>query len=185
MSKSLDSTEVARKFTSIAREYCGIVESAQNLGRLELLERVHTILPQLICEAVTLPITEIGDTAFRDDEEAQVSTGVEQDRMNEEQSARLYELLKAKLGDMDIYWQVWNPTKDSVAIHGSLADDFADIYSDLKATITRDGDLRGSPEEVIWEWRTGYYSHWGKHAIDGLKTLHFLLQMKHMGLTSS
>jgi hypothetical protein len=32
------------------------------------------------------------------------------------------------------------------------------------------------PEDVIWEWRLGYYSHWGHHAIHALLTIHFRLQ---------
>jgi hypothetical protein len=27
-------------------------------------------------------------------------------------------------------------------------------------------------------WSLGYYSHWGKHAIDALRTIHFLLEEK-------
>jgi hypothetical protein len=30
-------------------------------------------------------------------------------------------------------------------------------------------------EDIIWEWRLGFSSHWGKHAIDALRTIHFRL----------
>ncbi len=28
---------------------------------------------------------------------------------------------------------------------------------------------------VIWDWRFGFYSHWGDHATSALRTIHALL----------
>ena len=31
----------------------------------------------------------------------------------------------------------------------------------------------GAPEgDVVWEWRFGFYSHWGRHATEALRALH-------------
>jgi len=57
-----------------------------------------------------------------------------------------------------------------------LADDFADIYRDLKEGLNLNESHEASPEDNIWHWRLGYYSHWGKHAIDAVRTIHFLLE---------
>lgn len=85
-------------------------------------------------------------------------------------------MLKAKLGEWDLYWEVFDPTKDSEAIRGSLADDIADVYRDIKEGLgCQDLDL-ALQGDAIWEWRVGFYSHWGKHAIDALRTIHFLLE---------
>ena len=80
---------------------------------------------------------------------------------------------KRLLEDWDLYWQVFDPTKDSEAIYGSLADDIADIYRDLKEGL--DDIHLARAEDIIWEWRLGFSSHWGKHAIDALRTIHFRL----------
>lgn len=96
--------------------------------------------------------------------------------MKEAEWERLYQSLKEKLGEWNLYWQVFDPTKDSEAIRGSLADDVADVYRDVKEGLdchNPDSTLQG---EAIWVWRVGYYSHWGKHAIDALRTIHFLLE---------
>jgi hypothetical protein len=82
-------------------------------------------------------------------------------------------LLKEKLGDWDSYRQVFDPTEDTEAIFGSLADDIADIYRDLQEGLVL---CEARPQDAIWEWRLLFYSHWGKHAINALLTTHFRLQ---------
>lgn len=72
--------------------------------------------------------------------------------------------------------QVFDPTKDNEAVHGSLADDFADIYRELKEELVLNEIHQASPKQNIWNWRLGYYSRWGKHAIDALRTMHFVLE---------
>ncbi len=96
-------------------------------------------------------------------------------RMTQEQWGELCSLLKEKLGDWNLYSPVFDPTKDREAIYGSLADDIADIYRDLKEGLVLHSDL-APPNDILWEWRLGFYSHWGKHAIDARHTIHFLLE---------
>jgi len=71
---------------------------------------------------------------------------------------------------------VFDPTKDSEAISGSLADDIADIYRDLKKGLELKETYPRQPEAAIWQWRFGFYSHWGKHAMDALLAIHSRLQ---------
>lgn len=72
--------------------------------------------------------------------------------------------------------QVFDPTKDREAIYGSLADDIADIYRDLKEGLVLHHSGLASPNDILWDWRLGFYSHWGKHSMDALRTIHFLLE---------
>ena len=177
MSTSLNNAEVAARFASVAQEFCGVIDSASNLDRIELLMQVYRILPHLIGEAIKLPNTELSDDESQEEEtvKSQARAGL---RLSEAEWGKLYEFLKAKLGDLNLYWEVWDPTKDHEAIHGSLADDFADIYRDLKEGLRLGDAHQALPEDKIWHWRLGYYSHWGKHAIDALRTIHFLLEEK-------
>ena len=56
--------------------------------------------------------------------------------------------LKGKLGDWDLYHQVFDPTQDDEA---SLADDIADIYSDLKEGLAFvQAGLGHKPEKAIF-----------------------------------
>jgi hypothetical protein len=177
MSAPPNNAEVAALFASVAQEFCSVIDTAPNLDRIELLTQVYGILPRLISKAIDLPNMELSD----DESEQEVSRKSQTRarlRLSEEQWVKLYEFLKAKLGDLNLYWEVWDPTKEHEAICGSLADDFADIYRDLKAGLSLGEAHQVPPEDNIWHWRLGYYSHWGKHAIDALRTIHFLLEEK-------
>ena len=177
MSTSQNNAEVAARFASVAQEFCSVIDSAPNLDTIELLMRVYRILPHLISEAVNLPNMELSEDESQE-EDSRKSQARARLRLSEAQWGKLYEFLKAKLGDLNLYWEVWDPTKDHEAIHGSLADDFADIYRDLKEGLSLAEAHQVPPEDNIWHWRLGYYSHWGKHAIDALRTIHFLLEEK-------
>ncbi len=175
MSISAKNAEAANRFGSVAQRFCSVVDSAPNLDRTELLVRVYRILPQLINEAIDLPNVELSDDEGQEEERRKSQARV-QARLSQAQWAQLYAFLREKLGDWDLYWQVFDPTKDNEAIRGSLADDIADIYRDLKEGLVLSKAQQALPEDNIWEWRLGFYSHWGKHAIDALRTIHFLLE---------
>jgi hypothetical protein len=60
---------------------------------------------------------------------------------------------------------------DSV-VDGSLSDDIADVYRDL-----RNGFLSydsGDVDEAVWNWRTEFESHWGRHAAHAIYALQAL-----------
>ncbi len=156
----------AARFKDTAERFCHIVDSASGFGGVEILFRIYQILPTLIGEAVQLPDVELTD----DQNPNRLETPGKQ-----EQWKKLYDLLKVKLGDADLYWQVFDPTKHSEPIHGTLADDIADIYGDLKEGLTLLDDCSGTTAEAIWTWRTLFLSHWGDHAMNGLRTIHHLL----------
>ena len=159
--------EVADRFATVARQYCSVVESAATLDRTELLLRIYRILPKLIDEAISLPQVDTSDDDQTVEEMPRVSV-----RQSGDEWSHLYNLLKEKLGDWDLYWQVFDPITDREAICGTLADDIADIYRDLRRGLVLH-ELPSCPSaDVIWDWRLHYYFHWGQHAIEALFTIH-------------
>jgi len=172
MNVPADNAEAAKRFSLIAQQFCALVDSVPRLDRGELLVRLYRLLPQLISEAIALPNVELGDDGDQA-EGTRKSAPPAKSRLSHEQWTELYNRLRETLGDCDLYWQVFDPTKDNEAIHGSLADDVADIYRDLKEGL--DDIHLARSEDAIWEWRLGFSSHWGKHAIDSLRTIHFRL----------
>jgi hypothetical protein len=169
MSSVPDNAEIAKQFASVAKKFCDVIESTPNLDRTELLVQIYTILPQLISHAISLPKVEPNDNESYEKLRTKLS-------LSHAQWSELYQSLKIKLGDANLYWAVWDPMKKSEAIHGSLADDCADIYRDLKVGLDLSGADQAVLESNIWHWRFGYHSHWGKHAIDALRTIYFLLE---------
>lgn len=61
---------------------------------------------------------------------------------------------------------------DSEAIHGSLADDLADIYRDLKEGLTLTSVKEYPSRGIVFEWQYSFETHWGKHAINAIAVLH-------------
>ena len=175
MTRVNDNAEIASRFAGIVNRFCSVVDSASGMERADLLLQIYRILPKLVDEAIGLPDIELSDY----DEPIEGGGRVAR-RANVRQSLQqwdqLYSLLKEKLGDWDRYSQVFDPTEDKEAIPGSLADDIADIYGDLKEGLVRSETQQAQPEDIIWSWRLLFYSHWGKHAIDALLAIHFRLQ---------
>ena len=170
--------EIANRFGSVAQRYCALVDTAGTLETAELLLQLYRILPELISEAVRLPDIDL----YGRDEDADPNEDLSNKRvrapMSPDEWNKLYELLKEKLGDANLYWTIFDPTETNEAIYGSLADDIADIYRDLKEGLVLTEKRAATPEEVIWDWRFGFYSHWGDHAINALRTIHNLLDDK-------
>jgi hypothetical protein len=166
--------QIADRFSAIAYQFCSVVDSASGLDRTELLGKLYPVLPALISAAITLP-----DVSRDDDDELEGSSSRVSDvrHLTEQEWGELYKVLKERLGDWDLYRQVFDPTQDNNAVFGSLADDIADIYRDLKDGLAVRETLQILPDAIaIWTWRLLFYSHWGKHAMDALLTIHFRLQ---------
>jgi hypothetical protein len=166
MSAQHDISGAFAEFKSVAARYCSVVDSSASLDRATLLVQIYGILPQLIHEAIALP-----DVAPSD----QGDERVVELRITQKEWQRLYDSLKEKLGDWNLYCSIFDPTKDSEAVRGSLADDIADIYRDIKEGLACDSPGLSLQNDIIWEWRLGYYSHWGQHAMEALRTIHSLL----------
>jgi len=158
--------EVAARFAVTAKKFCSIVDSASDIERTEFVAQVYRILPKLIDVAIEMPDVERPDTR-------QQRSPLD---VRHHEWERRYNALKEKFGDWNVYRQVFDPTKDSEAISGSLADDIADIYRDLKKGLELKETYPRQPEAAIWQWRFGFYSHWGKHAMDALLAIHSRLQ---------
>lgn len=56
---------------------------------------------------------------------------------------------------------------------GDLGDDLVDIWGDL---VTGLRSLQGgaTADDVLWQWKFDFESHWGQHAVDALRLLHAL-----------
>lgn len=166
---------VVNRFGLIAQQYCSLVDSRSALGKSEFLLQVYRMLPKLIAEAIRLPLVNFGDDE-NEVQEAAINQIRAKTEMRQREWEQLYDSLKEQLGDWGLCWQVFDPRKDNEAIRGSLADDIADIYRELEDGIVLKEAIEVPPHEIIFEWRLGFFTHWAKHAIDALRTMHFLLE---------
>lgn len=171
-------SDTAERFGLIAKQFCSVIDSRFSLERADFLLKIYRMLPILISEGIDLPPVEFSDDENQE-QEARIRQARAKTEMRQEEWNQLYNSLKEKLGDWDLYWQVFDPRTDNEAIHGSLADDIADIYRELKDGISLRESNETPPYEIIFDWRLGFFSHWGKHAIDALRIIHFLLEGTH------
>jgi hypothetical protein len=77
-----------------------------------------------------------------------------------------------KIGQYDHYWEVFNPYQFEQPLGATLSDDILDIYKDVKKGILL--YQRNEQIEAIWEWKFGFEIHWGSHAVDAIRTLHYV-----------
>lgn len=93
--------------------------------------------------------------SFDDDENEEQEAFIRKVRgeteMRQQDWGQLCDSLKEKLGDWNLYWMVFDPRTDNEAIHGSLADDIADIYRDLKDEIALK-ETNGVPALGVFAW---------------------------------
>ena len=167
MNATNNASAIFSEFKSVAVRFCDIVNSSEVYEKTEFLLKIYAVLPERIQQGVKLP-----DLGVDDDETAREP---EQTRLTDREWEHLDESLKAKLGGWNLYMDVFDPTRDNEAIRGSLADDIADIYRDVKEGIDQPDPGVAMQRDTIWTWRLLYYSHWGQHAMGALRTIHWLL----------
>jgi hypothetical protein len=156
MSENLETR--LRAFSDAAAEFSDVVDAA-GTGPAQFLRRLERVLPALHQLLLELPTVTLGE---RDDDIPEPS---------DEERAVVYQTLKNALGKYDVYRTVFDSKNlEEQAIHGSLANDLADIYFEVVCPI-RAWRQGVDPICVIWELRLSFYSHWGRHLLSAQKAL--------------
>ena len=74
----------------------------------------------------------------------------------------------------DYYWCVFEPFEPQKpeSMVGSISDDLADIWRDLKAGLTEiDSGKATSISDAVWHWRFSFETHWAQHAAGAIVAL--------------
>jgi hypothetical protein len=163
-------------FAELAAEYCDLVETHEQTTPESFRLRMRDLIPRLYAAGLALPST---DVLYADEPEADPGDDApyeprppDLDRLELDPWRALYGRLSTFFGEVNHYREVfdpWEPPGDP-EVTGSLADDIADIYLDLRC-----GLLKWNREETgpaLWEWRFGLEHHWGEHATGAIRALH-------------
>ena len=163
-------SEEARRFVSVAAEYCALIEKAEHLTRAVLLRQLDRLLPRVYHAGCTLADVEpdSSEIASRD--------------LPSEEARRLVHVLSDKLGPYDPYSEMFNPVdrEDHAPVGGMLSGDLAETYEDLWNALAVARGGTASAADVLWEWRFGFVSHWGRHVASALRVVNALLHTEYV-----
>jgi hypothetical protein len=155
------------QFVESARSFCHLIESHHAFGASPFAEKMLGILPRLYLAALQLSDLEIAT------EDPLVSA-----RQHLE-IRHVHVDLAHKLEPYNFYWDTLNLfayLDEAAYAAGDLADDLIDIYGDLKVGLNSfdkgtETNVRGAP----WHWQFSFSTHWGKHLVDAVRVLHYLV----------
>lgn len=152
----------AGEFARVARAYCEFIESfdaAEERDSTQFLSGLSRLLPRLHLAAES-----VSDAEFTDDLLAEIDP---------ERRFALFSRLRQALGELDSYWTEFDVGRDLQERSGSLADDLADIYWELKVGLER-LEQEQRPLSILRCWGAGYRLHWGQHLVDAERHLYGL-----------
>jgi len=150
-------------FAALAQQYCAAVEDPAVRGT-KGLRTIHDLLLLVHAAAMKLPHIESTDNLKRS--------------IPHDDAWAVFQGLQQRL-PIDRYWDSFNPLEepDNQSIQSSLADDLCDIWRELKEGLLELNTDGGQPcEDIWWEWRFGFQSHWGHHSASALRVMYFALR---------
>lgn len=151
--------EIVVRFHDLAVAYCRWAEE----GPYEKENEVYTALQMvaaLYLQALVLPCVDPGEEDIPDMGITKLG------------SKHFYERFKSL--PFQYYREIFHPLaipespEESVA--GDIADDLMDIYVDLKEGILLYESAK--PVAAVFQWRTTFGFHWGRHATSAIRVLH-------------
>lgn len=141
------------EYYNLVREFITFIETTPI--SIDTLDRYTEFLLRLYLGAISLPALE-PDSVDSDIDRGQI-------------------IFHPQVDLPDSYHEVYDPfaeNPEAELVMGSLSDDFHDIYKDLY-----EGKLEyeaGNINNACFDWRWGVDDHWGNHAVDALRALHWL-----------
>lgn len=169
-------------FAERAREFCAVVDCGLAEEDVRFASQLHRVLAQLYSAGLDLPSTdmlwdldkeEIGQVDDASADHPHVDDpGPDPDRLSTDGLRALCRSLAQRFGASNYYREVFDPYEapEEAEVTGSLTDDVADIYHDIRAGLMKWD--RGESGEALWEWRFHLEIHWGEHATGALRALH-------------
>jgi len=159
----LENTGIAvERFVALAAEYCDFIERLDELTGRAFVQTSVRLLPALYIAALELPHIEPGSSNLIED----AKSGADDYRT-------IYGRISDKLGALTLYWEVFDPYEEDAPVCGSIADDLADIYGDLKGALkVYQQGSESDRKDAVWHWRFNFHFHWGEHLVDALRALH-------------
>ncbi|PVX51963.1 uncharacterized protein DUF5063 [Balneicella halophila] len=154
------------EFVTVVAEYCAMLERQAEHEKDIFVERMQKLLPLLYLKASLLP-------EVRESED-----GFIQAYVTEDDWMAIFLGLKDKLGEDNEYLEVFDKRIEFNAepIVVSLAENFADIYQDLRDFLTNFHlGTEELVEEALWKLQSDFTDHWGQYTVNALRAIHHII----------
>lgn len=150
---------------TVANEFCLFLEKAEDYSKDEILSFLQKITPLLYIKAALLPMLE------PEDDEA-----IEH-FVTEEQWEQMFNLLRNKFGEADIYFFIDNHEKSHTdPVRASLAENYTDIYQDLKDfVLLYQKPFKTFKENAVKECKQLFETRYGYRMVNAHAAIHYLL----------
>lgn len=148
----------------IAHEYCLFAERTDTLEKAEILDIFPKIGALLYLKGSMLPVVEV------DNPEANERF------VTEEEWEAIFNLFRERLAETDEFYHVdlENRSHDE-PVKASLAENFADIYQDLKDfLLLYQKHSRDAKQNAVAECKKLFENRWGAKVLSSLRYIHFL-----------
>jgi hypothetical protein len=150
----------------IISEFCELIENHQRRSPAEVLQQAHVLLPLLYYRMLLTPEVELA------------GVGRFPRSITHEQWLELFTRLLEFLEPHHRYRIIYDPTilTDNEPVNGTLADDFADIWRDLKNGLMHWHTATDTQRlGILYDWQVTFRNHWSLHVVDALRALNWLL----------
>lgn len=164
------SAEWSQLLASSATEYCYLIEHLDQVNG-DWLDNLSSLLPRIHAAVSAIPEPHINSCPC--------DAGQDLDLRFE-----LYTRLRRLLGDHDGYVLDFDKPEELEDMSGSLADDFTDIYFELKKGLEVLGSDPDALTRAVDVWYGGYLWHWGQHLVDAERHLYDLQVHRRLGSKS-
>jgi hypothetical protein len=150
---------------TVANEYCLFLEKTENYDRQDILLFLQKICPLIYIKSSLLPVIEI------EDEEAA------EHFVTEEEWEGVFNTLHLKFAEDDLYYFI-DPYEHSHTdpVKASLAENFTDIYQDLKDfVLLYQKPRKASMEYAVFECKRLFETRYGFRLVRAQSAIHYIL----------
>ncbi|MGC3992924.1 MAG: DUF5063 domain-containing protein [Propionicimonas sp.] len=154
-----------RAFLDAAGVLCGLIESVAepSVAERPSVNRVRVAVAEVLAAGWRPPAVEPATGEF------------EVPEISHAEWRRVFAVVQEWIGESEYYStnQVLRGRGTRTVTVGSVADDLADIWRDLRSSLEAERhDM--SWRDAVWQARFDLETHWGTHALEVLRALHSL-----------
>lgn len=164
--QNLSTNAKVLEFVTVAAEYCAMLERNAEYDKDTFVGNMQKLLPLLYLKASLLPKVIESEEGFI------------QAYVTEDDWTAIFLNLKDKLGEDEEYLEVFDKRIEfsTEPIVVSLAENFTDIYQDLRDFLTN--FHLGTEElvtEALWQLQTNFTDYWGQYTVNALRAVHHIV----------